>query len=160
MRNLSLTTKLCSGIGVSLCVVMLCTLLMAQQRSEAPPPSAPPANNERPLNNPTRLGQLQEEADAKSTGCVACHGQTDSPTMHTTNTLRLGCTDFKGGDPNAQPPAGAQPNSAGYDQAKKQAHPKPKLAGMWRGSANPVRPYVDWMKESKEYIRFVNPGDL
>jgi len=32
--------------------------------------------------------------------------------------------------------------------------------GMWRGSANPVRPYIDWMKESKEYIRFVNPGDL
>jgi hypothetical protein len=160
MRNLSLTTKLCSGIGVSLCVVTLCTLLMAQQRSEAPPPSAPPVNNERPLNNPTRLGQLQEEADAKSTGCVACHGQTDSPTMHTTNTLRLGCTDCHGGDPNAQPPAGAQPNSAAYDQAKKQAHPKPKLAGMWRGSANPVRPYIDWMKESKEYIRFVNPGDL
>ena len=53
MRNLSLTTKLCSGIGVSLCVVLLCTLLMAQQPDT------------RPLNNPTRLGQTQQEADAK-----------------------------------------------------------------------------------------------
>src|ERR1700687_2714836 len=149
MRNLSLTTKLCSGIGVSLCVVLLCTLLMAQQRSETSP-----------LNNPARLGQLQEEADAKSTGCVACHGQTDSPTMHTTNTVRLGCTDCHGGDAGVQPPSGALPDSAGYDQAKKKAHPQPNIGNMWRGSANPVRPYVDWMKESKEYIRFVNPGDL
>src|SRR6267378_4093972 len=100
MRNPSLTVRLCSAIGVSLCVVLLCTLLMAQQRSETPPPSSPPPapNDIRPLNNPTRLGQLQEEADAKSTGCIACHGQTDSPTMHTTNTVRLGCTDCHGGD--------------------------------------------------------------
>ena len=27
-------------------------------------------------------------------------------------------------------------------------------------SANPVRAYTDWLKEDKEYIRFVNPGDL
>jgi len=27
-------------------------------------------------------------------------------------------------------------------------------------SANPVRPFADWLKESREYIQFVNPGDL
>ena len=37
---------------------------------------------------------------------------------------------------------------------------KPRNAGMWKSSANPVRPYADWLKESKEYIQFVNPGDL
>ncbi len=58
------------------------------------------------------------------------------------------------------PPAGAQKGSAGYEQAKKQAHPQPSIPGMWRSSANPVRPYTEWLKESKEYIKFVNPGDL
>ena len=47
-----------------------------------------------------------------------------------------------------------------YEQAKKQAHPQPSIPGLWRSSANPVRPFADWLKESKEYIQFVNPGDL
>ena len=29
-----------------------------------------------------------------------------------------------------------------------------------RNSANPVRPFTEWLKETKEYIQFVNPGDL
>ena len=33
-------------------------------------------------------------------------------------------------------------------------------ASMWKSSANPIRPYTNWLKESKEYIQFVNPGDL
>ena len=31
---------------------------------------------------------------------------------------------------------------------------------MWNSSANPVRAYTEWLKETKEYIQFVNPGDL
>ena len=31
---------------------------------------------------------------------------------------------------------------------------------MWKSSANPVRPWTEWLKETKEYIQFVNPGDL
>ena len=31
---------------------------------------------------------------------------------------------------------------------------------MWSSSANPVRPFTEWLKETKEYIQFVNPGDL
>ena len=59
-----------------------------------------------------------------------------------------------------QKPAGNSPGSKVYDDAKKQAHPKPTNPAMWRSSANPVRPFVDWVKESKAYIQFVNPGDL
>jgi hypothetical protein len=59
-----------------------------------------------------------------------------------------------------QPPSGTKSGEAQYDQAKKQAHPKPRNPGMWKTSANPVRPFTDWLKESKEYIKFVNPGDL
>src|SRR5690348_8869342 len=87
---------LCAG-GV--CGV-LCTLLLAQQDARF------------------LIGQSQEEADRKSTGCVACHGKTDSPTMHSTGTVRLGCTDCHGGKADVQPPTGAQTDSAQYEQAK------------------------------------------
>jgi len=92
--------------------------------------------------------------------CLACHGQTDSPTMHNTGTVHLSCTDCHGGKSDVQPPAGAQPGSAMYEQAKKQAHPQPRIPEMWRSSANPIRPYTNWLQEGKEYIQFVNPGDL
>ena len=126
--------------GVS--AAFLCTYLVAQQSDR------------------TRLLQSQEQADSKSTGCVSCHGLTDSPSMHTTGTVRLGCTDCHGGDPAIQPPAGTKSGDAPYDQAKKKAHPQPRNASMWKSSANPIRPYTNWLKESKEYIQFVNPGDL
>lgn len=96
----------------------------------------------------------------KSAGCISCHGMTDSPTMHTTGTVYIGCADCHGGNYDIQRPAGAEPRSASYERAKKQAHPQPRLPELWRSSANPVRPYADWLKESREYIQFVNPGDL
>ncbi len=46
------------------------------------------------------LKQSPEQVNQKSDGCVSCHTATDSPTMHTTGTVRLGCTDCHGG--NAQ----------------------------------------------------------
>ena len=91
--------------------------------------------------------------------CESCHGPTDSPTMHPTGTVRLTCVACHGGDPNVDRGA-AQPKSSAYNESKKRAHPQPKLARLWRTSANPVRAYTDWLKESKEYIQFVNPGDL
>jgi hypothetical protein len=92
--------------------------------------------------------------------CIACHGQTDSPTMHNTGTVHLSCSDCHGGRADIQPPVGAQPGSTTYEQAKKQAHPQPRIPEMWRSSANPIRPFANWLQESKEYIQFVNPGDL
>ncbi len=47
-----------------------------------------------------------------------------------------------------------------YERAKHQAHPTPRNAAYADSSANPVRPYTNWLKEDKEYIRFINPGDL
>src|SRR5215469_2929737 len=105
-------------------------------------------------------GQSQSDATAMSSGCVSCHGQTDSATMHPTGTVHLACIDCHGGNAGAMPPAGAKKGDAGYDDAKKKAHPKPSLPELWRSSANPVRPYTQWLKETKEYIQFVNPGDL
>src|SRR6185437_5864426 len=94
------------------------------------------------------------------TGCVSCHGLTDSPTMHTTGTVYVSCVDCHGGNVSISRPIDAQPGSSSYKQAEAQAHPKPRYPELWRDSANPVRVYANWLKESAEYIRFVNPGDL
>ncbi len=106
-----------------------------------------------------KLKQTQAEVDRKSVGCIRCHGLTEAPTMHATGTVRLGCTDCHGGDATAQPSEGSQPKSPEYEQAKKKAHPPSKL-GAWKGSANPVRAASAWLQEDKDYVRFVNPGDL
>src|SRR5579872_1251946 len=93
----------------------------------------------------SRLGESQQEADTRSTGCVACHGQTDSSTMHTTGTVHLGCTDCHGGNASVLPASGAQKGSPGYADAKKKAHPRPSIPDLWRSSANPVRAYTEWL---------------
>ena len=108
----------------------------------------------------TLITQSQAEADRKSAGCISCHTRTDEPTMHPTGTVRLGCVDCHTGDPTVLVPAGAAPDSAAYEQAKKQAHPQPRLKEYWPPSANRARPYTNWLKESAEYVRFINPGDL
>jgi hypothetical protein len=106
------------------------------------------------------MGQSQQEADSKSSGCISCHTQTDEPTMHSTGTVRLGCTDCHGGDASARIAAGIAPGSREYDQVKQQAHPQPRNPELANRSANPERAYTLWLEESPEYVRFVNPGDL
>jgi hypothetical protein len=108
----------------------------------------------------TRLGQSQAEADRKSVGCVSCHTATDSRTMHTTDTVRLGCIDCHGGDANIAITPGTSAGSAEYEHAKKTAHPRPRFEEFARTSANPVRAYAKWLKEDPQYIAFINPGDL
>ena len=109
---------------------------------------------------PSLMGQSQADADRKSAGCISCHSQTDEPTMHATGTVRLGCTDCHGGNSKARIAPDIAAGSPGYEQVKRQAHPQPRDSRMADRSANPERAYTLWLKESPEYIRFVNPGDL
>lgn len=90
------------------------------------------------------MSQTAEEAHAKSVGCVACHKGVGDP--HAKDTLRLGCTDCHGG------------NAAAV--SKLRAHVAARYPEAWASSANPVRSYTLLNKESPEFIRFVNPGDL
>ncbi len=106
------------------------------------------------------LEQSQEQMNQKSDGCNSCHAPTDSPTMHTTGTVRIGCTDCHGGNAQVVRPAGVQPGSPEYISLTKQAHPKPRIPENAWNSANPVRAYTKWLKEDAEYIKFINPGDL
>ena len=105
-------------------------------------------------------GDSQEEADRKSAGCISCHTSTDEATMHPTKTVRLGCTDCHGGNSSIAITSGIAPNSPEYDSAKEKAHVQPRNAVFKNRSNLPERVYTLWLKESAEYIRFVNPGDL
>ena len=105
-------------------------------------------------------GQSQEEADRKSSGCISCHTSTDEPTMHPTKTVHLGCTDCHGGNASISLTAGSAANSPEYNSAKEKAHVQPRDARFKKLSALPERAYTLWLKESAEYVKFVNPGDL
>jgi hypothetical protein len=138
-------------------------LLPAQEAATAPqtPAAAAPATTAQIPPPPFEKHQTVDEAVRRSSGCVSCHGMTDSPSMHTTNTVQLACIDCHGGKGDVQKPSGAEMGSAGYNQAKRDAHPHPKTNIFLKDSAaTPVRAYADWLKESREYIKFVNPGDL
>jgi hypothetical protein len=109
---------------------------------------------------PGLLGQSQSDVDRKNTGCVSCHTTTDEPSMHPTRTVRLACVDCHGGDATAVAPTGAGTGSAEYEKVKQRAHPQPNDPALANQSANPQRLYTKWLRESYEYVRFVNPGDL
>jgi len=106
----------------------------------------------------TLLQQSQEESDRKSSGCVTCHTSTDTPSMHTSRTVRLGCTDCHGGNNDVRLSQGIAPKSGEYERLRRQAHPQAKV--LKADAANPVRSYTDWLREDWNYVRFVNPGDL
>jgi hypothetical protein len=100
-----------------------------------------------------------EEMQKASAGCVDCHIKTDAATMHSNSGVVLGCATCHGGDPNVRA-EGLDPNSAAYQKAKYQAHVQPRHPENWPSSANPVRSYTNLLKESVDFVRFVNPGDL
>jgi hypothetical protein len=119
-----------------------------------------PSSTLRAAAGQTLLSQTQADADRKSAGCITCHTQTDEPTMHPGGTVRLGCADCHGGNADVHAPAGAAANSPAYARAKGQAHVAPRNPADAGSSADRQRAYTSWLRESAEYVRFVNPGDL
>ena len=80
--------------------------------------------------------------------------------MHPTKTVHLGCTDCHGGNSSISVAPGTAPNSPEYNSAKEKAHVQPRDASFKNRSNLPERTYTKWLKESAEYIKFINPGDL
>jgi hypothetical protein len=131
--------------------------------SEEEPPAQPatPAEPEKPEPEKSELAkQSQADADRKSTGCLSCHTKTDAPSMHTATTVKLGCTDCHGGRVEVRAPEGASQGSPAYEVAKKQAHVLPRNTEVWQTSANPRHSYTALLRESAEFVQFMNPGDL
>jgi hypothetical protein len=52
------------------------------------------------------------------------------------------------------------PGSPEYNSVKEKAHVQPRNAAFKNRANLPQRAYTLWLKESAEYIKFVNPGDL
>jgi hypothetical protein len=109
---------------------------------------------------PPVRGQSQQDAARKSSGCISCHTSTDEPTMHPTKTVFLGCTDCHGGNSSISVAVSTPPNSGEYNASKEKAHVQPRDASFKDRSALPERTYTKWLKESPQFIKFVNPGDL
>ncbi len=105
---------------------------------------------------PAPRAQLPEQAMAKSAGCITCHTRTDSFSMHKTPGVILGCVDCHGGD------ASVKALAIEDHEVIDLAHVQPRFPKAWHypSSANPERSYTLLNRESPEYIRFVNPGDL
>ncbi|HMO16712.1 MAG TPA: hypothetical protein PKA63_02555 [Oligoflexia bacterium] len=99
------------------------------------------------------------EMEKASSGCMDCHTKTDAVTMHKSEGVVLGCAHCHGGDPEVR--AGhLSPGSVRYLEAMNAAHVLPVNKELWKGSANPERTYTELLKETPEFVRFMNPGDL
>lgn len=106
--------------------------------------------------------QTEFEAEAKSDGCNSCHLRTDNATMHPNAAVVLGCTDCHGGDAKIYKPTDAQADAPEYRAALERAHVMPRYPDKWNfpNSATPESTYTLLNRESPEFIRFINPGDL
>ncbi|HHG84858.1 MAG TPA: hypothetical protein ENJ82_08910, partial [Bacteroidetes bacterium] len=105
--------------------------------------------------------QSEEQANAKSVGCISCHTDSDAKTMHNIPSVVLGCTDCHGGAADIVLPNGISKDSKAYKKVRDKAHVLPLYPEAWQypSSANPKRTYTLLNKESPEFIRFTNPSD-
>ena len=129
---------------------------MAQPEAPATAVDAPPA--------PARQSLLQ--AQSKSQGCESCHlnygSAGDHRTMHANPGVVLGCTDCHGGNASVQRPDNGQRSDKTYAAAMSIAHVLPNNPLEWNypSSANPQASFTQLNRESPQFIRFINPGDL
>lgn len=115
----------------------------------------------------------QAASSPKLEGCVTCHGQIEP--MHkygTTETfdklsngkdaVGLTCTGCHGGNPV---PGKTSDDPKSIQQVKDEAHVRAKFPAQWRRqgkftAANPESTNTLLARESWEFVRFINPGDL
>ena len=147
---------------------LLAAVNLGTAHSESAPPAGPTAAVASAPPAPAR--QDQADALAKSAGCESCHGYgkptdaaiPDHRSMHANPGVVLGCTDCHGGDAQVQRPAAAQRPDKPYADAMRLAHVLPRFPQQWSypSSRNPPGSYTRLNKESPQFIRFMNPGDL
>ncbi|HEX4333051.1 MAG TPA: hypothetical protein VH040_12985 [Usitatibacter sp.] len=128
-----------------LCAALVCAVIAFPVHSFAAAPAS----------------QTVEEAHAKSVGCMSCHTASDRATMHQNPAVILGCTDCHGGNARIERRE-ARRETREYVELMRQAHvlPRDEKAWHWPSSATPERTYTLLNRESPEFVRFTNPGDL
>ncbi|MDA2920162.1 hypothetical protein MYX76_11840 [Desulfobacterota bacterium AH_259_B03_O07] len=123
-------------------------------------PESEEAEEKSRSNGVELITQTSEQVALKSEGCMSCHTEVDSPSMHKSPAVHLGCTDCHGGKADVFVSEGSEIGSDTYEEAKNGAHVLPKYPEVWKTSANPKRTYTYLLKESPEFVKFFNPGDL
>ncbi len=109
---------------------------------------------------PARKGREPLEITRENRGCITCHLGSDTHTMHTA-AVSISCIDCHGGRSDPALPERMARTDPGFDRAKNAAHLQPALAGIWnRSPANPELLGPAALRESPDFIRFINPGDL
>ena len=73
------------------------------------------------------VGVAGARGEAPDTACVACHGESDSHSMHSSGAVKVSCVDCHGGTASVFVPAGTSRGAAAYEQAKQQAHVQPRF---------------------------------
>ncbi len=149
--------------GTQVCLVLFFSLSLT---SVAHLPRAHSAEEERPVERDYTVAplapssQTAEMVSQKSTGCISCHTESDSFTMHVSPAVRLGCTDCHGGDAEVLRTESSDPSSETYHALMEEAHVLPLYPESWgESSANPERSYTLLNREAPEFVRFVNPSD-
>jgi hypothetical protein len=101
--------------------------------------------------------------------CVTCHSASDGDTMHNgklnnsnATVVSISCVDCHGGNNDVSVPAGIKQGDPQFEHYKHLAHVQPTHPELWiaGSAANPQTSGAQTLKESVDYIRFVNPGDL
>jgi hypothetical protein len=135
-------------------------------------PAPTPISAQTPAPAPAQTEQQKVE------GCITCHGQTEP--MHKTpngklkedgrDRQNLTCTACHGGNPFARLDDNARAHThrgdAEFDKTMRAAHVAPRFPERWQGkdgkysSANPERTNALLAAESREFVRFINPGDF
>jgi len=80
---------------------------------------------------PAPAEQTPEQARAKSVGCMSCHTDTDSMTMHVSPAVVIGCTDCHGGDANPAITPGLSKDDPAYAEVRDTAHVLPRYPKRW-----------------------------
>ena len=169
-RNLQWIMLLAASVClIALAMANLPVMWVHAQQAEAPQAPPQPQTGLAPAQEtssvpkrvklvPAIRTETPERAAAASSGCITCHTGIEHPNMHMEDTVVLGCADCHGG--NATITATGAKGSPGYEEAEKHAHVQPLFKEDAARGDHPVRVYTRWIKESYEFVKFADPGDL
>src|SRR5262249_22136503 len=167
-----LPLRLCGNLLlVSLCVFVVTIIIIhPSSRAMVTPNPSPPHSN---FSRQAQAQEAKGKQTPKLEGCISCHGQIEP--MHkygsaeTLTQLKDGkdavgltCTSRHGGNPL---PRKSNDDPKEIERVKREAHVQARFPEQWRRDgkstgANPERTNTLLARESWEYVRFINPGDI
>ncbi|MBC7909109.1 MAG: hypothetical protein H7Y30_01325, partial [Pyrinomonadaceae bacterium] len=159
MKKLSQTERL----KLTFCIVLCAVVAAMLWSSTASLSNSEQVTSRQSSANAQTSNQSTAQTKTPVEGCLDCHNNIEP--MHKyrptgaplekldegKDALGLNCTNCHGGNPVAK--------------TKEEAHVRPKFPDEWKrdgkySSANPERTNTLLAKESWEFVRFINPGDL